>query len=158
MIQLTKTIFISSFAICLAFRDMGPIKDPAEVSKEIAEANQAIDENMYNSEDMDPMEESHQNIDGPYPADEYSLEPTGKFHILSVYTDGKDSTWLSIEAKSENEIVKKYPRLKAYKIRPNWIDQTEWLKIRQNCLQQNRVFDLSDQPKGWLLENKEKLR
>ena len=154
MIKLTKTIFISCFALCAACSDMGP----SEVSKEIDEANQAIQENLDKVEDLEPMEESHQNIDGPYPADEYSLNPNGKFHILSVYADGKDSIWLSITAKSENEIVKKYPKLKAYKIRPNWIDQTEWLKIRQNCLKQNRVFDLSDKPKGWLLENEEKLR
>lgn len=125
----------------------------SEVSQEIQEVNKSIDDNIKKSNENNYIRKSGQNLDGPYPADEYSLKPTGEFQIQTVYVNGKDSTWMIFSSRTEEEIVKKYSKLKAYKIRPTTIPRDHWLTIRQDCIRENMIFDISDKPKGWLLSN-----
>lgn len=125
----------------------------SEVSQEIQEVNKSIDDNIKKSNENNYIRKSDQNLDGPYPADEYSFKPTGEFQIQAVYVNGKDSTWMIFSSRTEEEIVKKYSKLKAYKIRPTTIPRDHWLTIRQDCIRENMIFDISDKPKGWLLSN-----
>lgn len=129
-------------------------------SDKIKEASKEIDENMKRSEQNQPLRhtEEEENIDGPYPADTYNFHPNGKFQIQAVYINGKDSTWMIFSSKTEDEILKKYSKLKVYKIRPTTIPRDRWLTIRQDCIRENMIFDISDKPKGWLLEHQARLK
>jgi hypothetical protein len=142
------TIF---FAII--FFTAGCNNEESDVSHEINEINKAIDDNIKKAEENNYKRDIEPNLDGPYPADEYSFKPTGKFHIQAVYVDGKDSTWMIFSSKTEDEILKKYTKLKAYKIRPTFISRDSWMTIRQDCIRENMIFDIADKPKGWLISN-----
>ena len=132
-----------------------------EVSKSIDEANKTIEENMRLGKIEQVERKSFQlvksNFDGPYPSDKFSIKPTGRFFILSLYAEEEDSVWLTIDVKLENDIVEKYPKLQAYKVRPDWIKKEDWVEIYHSCIKNKMVFDLNDEPKGWLLENQSKL-
>jgi hypothetical protein len=154
----TRTFIIALLITTTGCNEVDSVKKSAEVSKEITEANHAIDENLKKIEESEPNRRESKNVDGPYPADEYSLTPSGEFYFLVMYTDGKDSTWLTIRAKSENDILKMYPKLEVYKVKPKWIAQDDWSDIRRKCLKQNMIFDLRDESKGWLLDHKERLK
>lgn len=153
----TRTLIIALFIATSACNETDSVKKSLEVSKEITDAHRAIDENLESIEELETSEHET-NVDGPYPADEYSLKPTGEFYFLAVHTTGKDSTWLTIKARSGNDILKAYPKLKVYKVRPEWIAKEEWVDIRRVCLKQDMIFDLSAKPKGWLRDHEEKLR
>lgn len=151
----TRTLSIALLITTTGCNEVDSVKKSAEVSEKIAEANHAIDQNLKKAEEFQSNGQETKNVDGPYPADEYSLKPNGKFYFLAMYTDGKDSTWLTIKAKSGDDILKKYSKLEVYKVRPKRIAQNDWLDIRKKCLKQNMIFDLDDEPKGWLLNHKE---
>lgn len=130
----------------------------SEVSQDIKEINKSIEDNIKKSEENNYDQKKEENIDGPYPADTYNFHPNGKFQIQAVYINGKDSTWMIFSSKTEDEILKKYSKLKVYKIRPTSIPRDRWLTIRQDCIRENMIFDISDKPKGWLLEHQARLK
>lgn len=147
------TIF---FAII--FFTVGCNNEESDVSQDINEINKAIDDNIKKTEANNYPRDKEPNIDGPYPADEYSFKPTGKFQIQAVYVNGKDSTWMIFLSKTEDEILKKYTKLKAYKMRPNFISIDNWITIRQDCIRENMIFDITDKPKGWLISNEKLIK
>lgn len=128
-------------------------KNISNIKEEIDEINQLIEENARKSNTIRDFKKSSEDTDGPYSADDSSFNPTGKFYFLTVDPTKKDSIWLTFSAETEQDILKKYPKLTVFKIRPASISSDNWLKIRQNCLRQNLIFDISDEPTGWLLEN-----
>ncbi len=130
----------------------------SDVSQDINETNKAIDDNFKKLKENNYNSDKELNIDGPYPADKYSFKSTGKFQIQAVYVNGKDSTWMIFLSKTENEILKKYTKLKTYKIRPTFISNDNWMKIRQDCIRENMIFDISDKPKGWLISNEKLIK
>ena len=135
-------------------------EDYQSTSDKIKEASKAIDENMKRSEQIKPLRhtENKENIDGPYPADTYNFHPNGRFQIQAVYINGKDSTWMIFSSKTEDEILKKYSKLKVYKIKPKSIPRDSWLTIRQDCIREDMIFDISDEPKGWLISNEKLIK
>lgn len=148
-----KIFLITLLFSLLGCNDIESEKKASEVSQGIYEINESIEENIKKADANNYDQESTKNLDGPYPADEYSLKPTGKFYILAVYPKRNDSIWLTFSSKTEGDILKKYSKLKVFKVRPNFINSEKWQKIRQDCLKENMIYDISDEPKGWLLEN-----
>lgn len=125
-----------------------------EVTDEINKINQSIEENTEKIEGLTTNHVDDDNLDGPYPANQYSLDSTGKFYFQALHCHREDSVWLTIAAKSEKDIVEKYANLQVFKIRPSFMSRDQWMKSRRDCIKKKLVFDLSDEPKGWLLENK----
>ena len=130
----------------------------SDVSQEINKINESIDENIKKAEENNDHQDKKTNLDGPYPTDKYSLKPTGNFQILAVYINEKDSIWMIFSSKTEDEILKKYTKLKAYKIRPSFISRDNWMTILQNCIRENMIFDISEKPKGWLISNEKLIK
>jgi len=161
MIKMIQTIFAIVLLFILASSCARNTEEsrntPLSVSEKINEAQQAIDANMERA-NIKEIDAPNHDPDGPYPADKFSVNKTGKFFIISLYATKTDSIWLHITAKSEQAITKKYPKLKAFKIRPDWISPSNWFQIRKTILDNKMVFDLNDEPKGWLLENESELK
>lgn len=152
------TIFFAFIYFLVGCNEIESGKKASEVSQEINETNQLIEENIKKADGHNYDRKRIENLDGPYSADQYSIKPTGKFYMLAVYPQEKDSVWLTFSSKTDGEILKKYSKLKVFKVRPSSITRDNWLKIRQDCIKENMIFDISDEPKGWLLENEKYLK
>lgn len=148
-------VLLSSLVSC---NEIESEKKAFEVSKGINEINQSIEDNIKNAKELNNDQEITRNLDGPYPADEYKIKPTGKFYFLAVYPHKNDSIWITFSSKTEEDILGKYTKLKVFKVRPTFVSRDNWMKIRQGCIEQNMIFDISDVPKGWLLENEKYLK
>lgn len=153
----TRILYILIFSL-LGCNEIESTKKALVVTEEISEVNQSIEENIKKAGEINYDQESTKNLDGPYPADEYSIKPTGKFYMLAVFPTEKDSIWLTFSSKTEGDILKKYSKLKVFKIRPTSITSDNWLKIRQSCIEKELIFEITDKPKGWLVENEKFLK
>jgi hypothetical protein len=68
-----------------------------------------------------------------------------KKQYLVVYDYGMGGLWGVIAARSEQEILQKYPSLEVVVARPGWMSDAEYsLIISKNS------FDIDDEPRGWL--------
>ena len=70
-----------------------------------------------------------------------------KKHYLVVYDYDKHGVWAVINARSKDEITKKFPDLKVVDNRPIWM--TEELYKRAEI---NRFLDIDDKPVGWFAD------
>jgi hypothetical protein len=68
-----------------------------------------------------------------------------KKQYLVVYDYGTGGVWALIAARSELEILQKYPDLEIVKERPQWMTD----EYCSNILSKNS-FDIDDEPRGWL--------
>jgi hypothetical protein len=73
-----------------------------------------------------------------------------KKDFLVVYDYGMGGVWAVISARSQNEITEKYPMLSVQQIRPSWMTDEYYEKIKTA-----RTFDIDDKPSGWLLSFKD---
>lgn len=155
-----KSLLMNKLVILLfVFMAIGCTEQKSiEQTIEIREAINSIEENMDDANAIEPIERRLTKQDGPYPADEYSMKPTGKFHFLTLFVQSKDSTWITIDATSEDEILSAYPKLIVFKVRPKWISREKWSQYRLETIKRSMVFDLNEKPKGWLKENSAKLK
>jgi hypothetical protein len=97
------------------------IQKELETSKKIIEANKSIEENIKKAKELKserPLVEKR-DLDGPFPADTYSVTKTNTFYFSALYRSSADSLWITIEAKSKNDIEQEYSKLIAYKTRPD---------------------------------------
>lgn len=152
-------LLLLAFTSC---SDKNSISDALDVSNEISEANQAIEDTINLSKTNDIESELDSTdfsvVDGPFPADEYSFNKNKKFFFYVLFNVKADSVWMLIKAKNEAEITDKYPKLKAFKVRPEKFSRDYWINIQRNSLDQQLVFDIEDEATGWLKENEKLIR
>jgi hypothetical protein len=68
-----------------------------------------------------------------------------KSQYLILYDYGPGGLWGVISARSEQEILQKYPSVEVMKQRPEWMSDA----LYEDILSKNS-FDVDDQPRGWL--------
>jgi len=81
--------------------------------------------------------------------DEASLS---KRPILSVYDYGAGGVWVLIDARSTQEIESKYPKLKAFSDKPEWMSEEEKTKYIQQIEKAKHRWDIDENPTGWLAD------
>ena len=64
---------------------------------------------------------------------------------LVVYDYGMGGVWGLIAARSQQEILQKYPSVKIVETRPGWMSDADY----DNILLKSS-FDIDDEPCGWL--------
>jgi hypothetical protein len=69
-----------------------------------------------------------------------------KQHLV-VYDYGMGGVWAVIFARSEEEILAKYPALQVIHEWPAWMTDEEYERTLAN-----QSFDVDDEPRGWILE------
>ncbi|MBU6419576.1 MAG: hypothetical protein KGQ79_07595 [Proteobacteria bacterium] len=68
-----------------------------------------------------------------------------KHQYLIVHDYGTGGVWGVINARSEQEILAKYPKVKVINDRPAWMSDRDYSDIiKKNC------FDIDLAPSGWL--------
>lgn len=68
-----------------------------------------------------------------------------KKDFLVVYDYGMGGVWSIFRARSKDEIEARYPELQVFDGRPAWMSDVEFAKIAGE-----RVFDIDEEPSGWL--------
>lgn len=66
--------------------------------------------------------------------------------FLAVYDYGTGGIWALIRAHSAIEIVEKYPELKIFESRPEWMSDEQYREIDNVA----DSFDIEDAPPDWL--------
>ncbi|MNE26770.1 hypothetical protein D3C87_18010 [compost metagenome] len=125
--------------------------DNTEISEKMIEANHSIDENLALVDSINETE-NKLSVDGPIPADQYSINKTNKFIYLARYNDEQDSIWLLLKAKTIEDIKAKYPELTVYEDRPDWMSRSEKMEYVRNCMKKQFIWDIDKKPTGWLKE------
>jgi hypothetical protein len=69
-----------------------------------------------------------------------------KKSFLVLYDYGMGGVWAIIDARSEDEIIDKYPMLTVRESRPAWMTDEKYDKTASTL-----KFDIDDPPTGWLL-------
>ena len=65
---------------------------------------------------------------------------------LAVYDYGTGGIWVIMDARTGDEITKKYPELTVVGTRRAWMTDDQYGRVLEN-----RSFDVDDEPSGWLL-------
>ena len=73
-----------------------------------------------------------------------SIMPVKAEHLV-VFDYGTGGVWAIIRARSEEEIVRAYPRLSIVRAAPQWMDAQYLAEMRAN-----RLFDIDEPPSEWL--------
>jgi hypothetical protein len=68
-----------------------------------------------------------------------------KRQYLIVYDYGMGGLWGGMTARSEQEILQKYPSLKVMEVRPEWMSEAEY-----DLILLEYSFDIDDEPREWL--------
>jgi hypothetical protein len=68
-----------------------------------------------------------------------------KKSFLAIYDYETGGIWLVINARSPEEITRKYPELQVVDVRPSWMTQEAY-----DDLESRMTFDIDDEPSGWL--------
>lgn len=72
--------------------------------------------------------------------------------FLVVYDYGMGGVWLLIDARSVEEIESKYPKLKAYEDKPDWMSNSEKSETIQDIENIKYHWDIDENPTGWLAD------
>ncbi|MDX5364956.1 MAG: hypothetical protein LPK88_00975 [Alphaproteobacteria bacterium] len=69
-----------------------------------------------------------------------------KRDFLAVYDYGMGGIWTLVRARSALEIAEKYPELKVFEDRPEWMSDEQYLEVYNLASR----FDIEDAPPDWL--------
>ncbi len=69
---------------------------------------------------------------------------------MVVYDYGMGGVWLLIDARSVQEIENKYPKLKAYEDKPDWMSKEEKSEYIRDIESIDYHWDIDADPTGWL--------
>jgi hypothetical protein len=81
---------------------------------------------------------------------ETSLLSSDKRPYLVVYDYGMGGVWLLIDARSTQEIESKFPKLKAYEDKPDWMTEEDKAQYVNDVENINYHWDIDKKPTGWL--------
>ena len=70
-----------------------------------------------------------------------------KQKFLAVYDYGQGGVWAMIIAHNQSEIEQKYPGLRLYSTKPEFLSQGSYDNIVKHM-----TIDIDDEPVGWLAE------
>jgi hypothetical protein len=71
-----------------------------------------------------------------------------KKNFLVVYDYGMGGLWAVVSARSESDILCRFPQLRVIHSRPGWMNDVEYAKIVSQT-----SFDIdADPPQGWLAQ------
>ncbi len=70
--------------------------------------------------------------------------------LLSVYVYGMGGVWLLIDAETPSEVERKFPQLKVFADRPDWMSSEEKDEYVASCERQGYRWDIDSPPTGWL--------
>ncbi|WP_213610967.1 hypothetical protein [Pseudoalteromonas sp.] len=60
--------------------------------------------------------------------------------------------WLLIDARSVEEVESKYPKLKAYEDKPEWMSNSDKSEYIQDIESIKYHWDIDEKPTGWLAD------
>jgi len=72
--------------------------------------------------------------------------------FLVVYDYGMGGVWLLMDARSVQEIEERYPKLKAFDDKPDWMSASDKAEYVKDIEKVEYHWDIDKNPTGWLAD------